>query len=65
MEVPDEIATDKAKINFKKNINAEVCHLCAKEFWGGLSLIEHLKVHEGIQQQWDKCNYKTPTKKSI
>ena len=32
MEVPDQIATDMAKINFEMNINTEVCHVCAKEF---------------------------------
>ena len=26
MEVPNEIATDMAKINFKKKVNTEVCH---------------------------------------
>ena len=35
MEVPDEIATDKAKINFKKKINTEVCHVCAKKSGAG------------------------------
>ena len=50
MEVPDEIATDMAKHNFKKKVNnVEVCHVCAKEFWDRLSLLQHLKVHEGIQ----------------
>ena len=50
MEVPDEIATDMAKNNFKKKVNnVEVCHLCAKEFWGRLSLLQHLKIHEGIE----------------
>ena len=57
IEVPDEIATDKAKINFKKKISTEVCHVCAKEFWGRLRILQHLKVHEGIQDQWDKCSY--------
>ena len=28
-------------------------------------LLQHLKVHEGIQHQWDKCSYKTPTKKYL
>ena len=56
MEVPVEIATDKGKINFKKKINTEVYHVCAKEFWGRLSLLKHLKVHEGIQHKWDKCS---------
>ena len=65
MEVPDEIATDQAKINFVKKIKAEVCHVCAKEFWSRLSLFEHLNVHEEIQHQWDKCSYKTPTKKYL
>ena len=63
MEVPDEIATDMAKINFE--INTEVSHVCAKEFWGRLSLLQHMKVHEGIQHQCDKCSYKTPTKKYL
>ena len=63
MEVPDEIATDMAKIYFK--INTEVCHVCAKELWGRLSLLQHMKVHEGIQHQCDKCSYKTPTKKYL
>ena len=62
MEVPNEIATEMGKINFKKKINSKVCHVCAKEFWGRLSLLQHLKVHEGIQHQWDKCSYKTQTK---
>ena len=32
MEVPDGIATDITKINFKNNVNTvEVCHVCAKE----------------------------------
>ena len=65
MEVPDEIATDKGKINFKNKISTEVCHVCAKEFWGRLSLLQHMKVHEGIQHQCDKCSYKTPTKKYL
>ena len=55
MEGPDEIATDMAKINFEKKGNTEVCHVCAKEFWGRLSLLKH-------QHQCDKCSYKTPTK---
>ena len=63
MEVPDEIATDKAKIKFKKKNNPELCNVCAKELWGRLSLLQPLKLHEGIQHQWDKCSYKTPTKK--
>ena len=54
MEVPDEIATDMAKINFEMNINTEVCHMCAKEFWGRLSLLQHMKVHEGTKHQCDK-----------
>ena len=65
MEVPDQIATDMAKINFEMKINTEVCHVCAKEFWGRLSLLQHMKVHEGIQHQCDKCSYKTPTKKYL
>ena len=65
MEVPDGIATDMAKINFKKKVNAvEVCHVCAKEIWGRPSLLQQLKVHEGIQHQCDKSSYKTPTKKT-
>jgi hypothetical protein len=63
MEVLDESATDMAKVNFKKKVNTKVCHVCAKEFWGRLSLLQHLKGHEGIQHQWDKCSYKTPAKK--
>ncbi len=62
MEVPDEIATDKAKINFRKNNNTEVCHVCAKEFWGRLSLLQHLKIHEGIEHKFEKCSYKGPSK---
>ena len=27
MKVPDEIATDMAKIYFEKKVNAEVCHV--------------------------------------
>ena len=50
MKVPDEIAKDMAKKQFKKKVNnVEVCHLCAKEFWGRLSLLQHLKIHEGIE----------------
>jgi hypothetical protein len=60
MEVPDEIATDKAKIKFEKKIN-----VCGKELWGRLSLLQHLKVQEGIQHQWDMCSYQTPTKKYL
>ena len=63
MEVPDEIATDMAKINFKKKVNTEVCHVCAKEFWGRPSLLQHIKIHEGMHHQCDNCSYKTPTKK--
>ena len=52
MEVPDGIATDMTKINFKKTVNTiEVCHVCAKEIWGRPSLLQHLKVHERIQHQ--------------
>ena len=65
MKGPDEIATDMAKINFEKKGNTEVCHVCAKEFWGRLSLLQHMKVHEGIQHPCDKCSYKTPTKKYL
>ena len=36
MEGPNEIATDMAKINFENKGNTEVCHVCAKEFWGRL-----------------------------
>ena len=43
MEGPDEIATDMAKNNFDKEGNTEVCHVCAKEFWGRLSLLQHMK----------------------
>ena len=64
MEVPDEIARDMAKINFKRKVNTEVCHVCDKEFWGRLSLLQHINVHKGIQHQCDQCSYKTP-KKSI
>ena len=36
MEVPDEIATNIAKINLKKKVNTvEVCHVCANELWAG------------------------------
>ena len=56
MEVPDEIATDKGKINFKRKMNTEVYHVCARECWGRLSLLQHLKVHEGIQHKWDECS---------
>ena len=45
MEVPDEIVTDMAKINLEKKVNTEVCHVCAKEFRGRLSLLQHMKVH--------------------
>ena len=65
MEVPDEIATDRTQINFEMKINTEVCHVCFKEFWDRLSLLQHMKVHEGIQHQCDKCSYKTPTKKYL
>ena len=64
MEVPDEAATDMAKKKIKKKINpVEICHVCAKEFWGRLSLVQHIRLHEGIQHQCDKWSYKTPTKK--
>ena len=47
-EVPDEIATDMAKNTFQKKVNTvEVCHVCAKKLCGRLSLLQHLKVHEG------------------
>ena len=60
MEVPDEIATDMTKIDFQKKVNTvEVCHVCAKEFLGRLSLLQHLKIHEGIEYQCDKCSYKS------
>ena len=65
MEGPDEIATDMAKINFEKKGNTEVGYVCAKEFWGRLSLLQHMKVHKRIQHQCDKCSYKTPTKKYL
>ena len=36
MEVPNEIATDMAKIYFKKKVNTvDDCHVYAKEFWTG------------------------------
>ena len=60
MEVPD-----MAKINFKNKVNTvEFCHVFAKEIWGQSSLLQHLKVHEGMQHQCDKCSYKTPTTKT-
>ena len=37
--------------------------MCAKESWGRLSLLQHLKIHEGIEHQCDKCGYKSPSKK--
>ena len=34
------------KIYFKKKFNTpDVCHVCAKEIWGRLSLLHHLKIH--------------------
>ena len=64
VEVPDGIATDMTKINLKKKVNTVVvCHVCAKEISRRASLFQQLKVHEGIQHQCDKCNYKTPTNK--
>ena len=65
MEGPDESATGMAKINFEKKGNTEVCHVCAKEFFDRLSLLQHMKVHKRIQHQCDKCSYKTPTKKYL
>ena len=66
MEIPDEIAMDMAKINFKKKVNTvEVCHVCAKEFWGRPSLLQHLKKHEGIVHQCDKCSYKSSSGKYL
>ena len=69
----NKMKTDKYKDPIKRevvevddNIKMEVpdvCHVCAKEFGGRLSLLQHMKVHEGIQHQCDKCSYKTPTKK--
>jgi hypothetical protein len=51
------------KIYFKKKFNtAEVCHVCAKEFWGRMSLLQHLKIHEGIEHKCEKCSYKCPSK---
>ena len=41
------------EIYFKFN-TGRVCHVCAKEFWGRLSL-QHLKIHEGIEHKCDKC----------
>ena len=37
--------------------------MCAKESLGRLSLLQHLKIHKGIEHQWDKCGYKSPSKK--
>ena len=37
--------------------------MCATESRGRLSLLQHLKIHEGIEHQCDKCGYKSPSKK--
>ena len=39
--------------------------MCAKEFWGRLSLLQHLKIHKGIEHQCDKCSYKSSSKKYL
>ena len=47
LKVPDEIATEMAKIDLKYKVNmVEVCHVCDKEFWGRMSLLQHLNIHE-------------------
>ena len=63
MEVPDEAATDMAKKKLRRRLTLLRFVMCAKEFWGRLSLVQHIRLHEGIQHQCDKWSYKTPTKK--
>ena len=60
LKVPDENATEMAKCYLKYKVNiVEVCHVCAKEFWGRLSLLQHLNIHEGIEHQCRKCGHKS------
>ena len=48
MEVPDEIATEIAKIYVKNKVTTvQVCHVCAKEFQGILGQAASPLAHRG------------------